>query len=146
MSTTVKRYLITGSNLKINALSMKYLPTDLSLFKVVTYDSENNKYAYVNKDVEFLQPTIGTYFRAGNHPVGSNSVIYTGMPAYNSDGQSPFRVESDIIPYIDTYCNFNLAGNNLPDIALGKSVSYDQSNASGIVNAESLKIFQQKIC
>lgn len=144
MSTTVKRYLITGSNLKINALSMKYLPTDLSLLKVVTYDSENNKYAYVNKDVEFLQPTIGTYFKAGNHPVGSNSVIYTGMPAYDSDGQSPFRVESDIIPYIDTYCNFNLEGNNLPDIALGKSVSYDQSNASGIVNAENLKIFQQK--
>lgn len=144
MSTTVKRYLITGSNLKINALSMKYLPTDLSLLKVVTYDSENNKYAYVNKDVEFLQPTIGTYFMAGNHPVGSNSVIYTGMPAYDNDGQSPFRVESDIIPYIDTYCNFNLAGNNLPDIALGKSVSYDQSSASGIVNAESLKIFQQK--
>lgn len=144
MSITVQRYLITGSNLKINALSMKYLPTDLSLFKVVTYDSENNKYAYVNTDIEFLQPTTTTSFIRGNKPVGNNNVIYIGMPAYNNYGQSPFRVESDIIPYIDTYYNFNLAGNNLPDIALGKSVSYNDSGVNGISNAKDLKIFQQK--
>lgn len=144
MSTTVKRCIITGSNLKINALPEIYYPTELSLFKVVTYDKENNKYAYVNKDVEFLQPTIATYFRNGNKPVGDNNVIYTGMPAYNSDGISPFKVESDIIPYIDTDCTFNLSGNNIPDITLGKSISYNQSNLTGIRNAEALKIFQQK--
>lgn len=144
MSITVERYLITGSNLKINALPMKYCPTDLSLFKVVTYDSENNTFSYTNTDIEFLQPTTATSFIRGNKPVGSNYVIYIGMPAYNNNGQSPFRVESDIIPYIDTYCNFNLAGNNLPDITLGKSISYNQSNLSGIKNAEALKIFQQK--
>lgn len=144
ISITVKRCIITGSNLKINALPEIYYPTELSLFKVVTYDSENNRYTYVNKDVEFLQPTIATYFREGNKHVGDNNVIYTGMPAYNSDGISPFKVDSDIIPYIDTDCNFNLAGNNLPDIALGKSISYNQSNLSGIKNAEALKIFQQK--
>lgn len=143
-SDTVRRYLITGSNLKINALPMKYYPTDLSLFKVVTYDSENNRYTYVNKDVEFLQPTIATDFRAGNKRVGDKDVIYTGMPAYNNDGMSPFRVESDIIPYIDIDCTFNLSGNNLPDITLDKSISYNQSNLSGIKNAEALKIFQQK--
>lgn len=144
MPITVQRYLITGSNLKINALPMKYCPTDLSLFKVVTYDSENNTFSYTNTDIEFLQPTTTTSFIRGNKPVGNNNVIYIGMPAYNNGGQSPFRVESDIIPYIDTYCNFNLAGNNLPDITLGKSISYHQSNLSGIKNAESLKIFQQK--
>lgn len=144
ISITVRRYLITGSNLQINALPMKYCPQDLSLFKVVTYDSENNTFSYTNTDIEFLQPTTTTSFIRGNKHVGDNNVIYTGMPAYGNDGLSPFRVESDIIPYIDTDCTFNLSGNNLPDITLGKSISYNQSNLTGIKNAEALKIFQQK--